>query len=223
MNLLPGSNDKPVPASSVTSFHQLSALLNNGHVEALSKYEGRVCLVVNMATGDSATKQELTQLNTLVNLLRPRGLSVLVFPCNQFGGLEPYHDDEIPLILRHVRPGAKFEPQFQLFAKCDVNGSKASPVYEFLKLRQPQPINDSAVLSRDRSSITWQPVSRYDVSGNYEKFVVSYDGQPVKRYTHKTPIDQIRKDVETCLRKIPKSVREHLGLVAFESQYLTFR
>ena len=51
-----------MPASSVTSLHQLSALLNTGHMEALSRYEGRVCLVVNMATGDPTTRQELTQV-----------------------------------------------------------------------------------------------------------------------------------------------------------------
>ena len=65
--------DKPVPASSVTSLHQLSALLSTGHVEALSRYEGRVCLVVNMASGDPATTQELTQVGRApVSRHRPR-------------------------------------------------------------------------------------------------------------------------------------------------------
>ncbi|XP_070193740.1 glutathione peroxidase 1-like [Littorina saxatilis] len=131
MNISHG--DKPVPASAVTSFHQLSALLMNGHVEALSRYEGRVCLV----------------LNELATALEPRGLCVLMFPCNQFGGLEPFNGDEIPLILHHVRPGSKFEPRFQLYAKCDVNGSKVSPVYEFLRFRLPQAIDDNMVKSRD--------------------------------------------------------------------------
>lgn len=151
------------------------------------------------------------------------GLSVLVFPCNQFGGLEPFYDDEIPLILQHVRPGLKFEPQFHLFAKCDVNGSKASPLFEYLKLKQPQPINDEAVLSRDCQHITWKPVTRYDIGWNYEKFLINYDGQPVRRYTHRHPAEEIRKDVEMFLRRIPKAVREHLGLAPFESQILNFK
>ncbi|KAK7114178.1 glutathione peroxidase 1-like isoform X2 [Littorina saxatilis] len=215
--------DKPVPASSVTSFHQLSALLINGHVEALSRYEGRVCLVVNMATGDQATKQELTQLNELATALGPRGLCVLMFPCNQFGGLEPFNGDEIPLILHHVRPGSKFEPRFQLYAKCDVNGSRSSPVFEFLRFRLPQPIDDNMVMSRDLSPITWRPVTRSDVGWNYEKFLVSCEGQPVKRYSNRATMEVIRKDVEGQLKKIPKAVRDHLGLTSPEKQRLTFR
>ena len=57
-----GHSTRPVPVSSVSSFFQLSAFLNNGQIEPLVKYEGRVCLVVNMASADSATKHELTQV-----------------------------------------------------------------------------------------------------------------------------------------------------------------
>ena len=172
---------------------------------------------------DGVSDHSCVQLNELVTALGPRGLSVLVFPCNQFGGLEPFNNDEIPLIMQHVRPGGKFEPRFQLFAKCDVNGSRASPVYEFLRLRMPQPIDDSMVLSRDCSPITWRPITRYDLGWNYEKFLVSYDGQPVKRYTHRVSVEQIQKDIEVQLRKIPKAVREHLGLTPPEPHHLTFR
>ena len=164
------------------------------------------------------------QLNELVTALGPRGLSVLVFPCNQFGGLEPFDNDEIPLVMRHVRPGNRFEPRFHLFAKCDVNGSKASPVYEFLRLRLPQPIDDNVVLSRDGgAAITWRPVTRYDVGGNFEKFLVNYEGQPVKRYTRRTSLNRISKDVESQLRKIPKAVREQLCLPPPEPKQVTVR
>ncbi|PVD21086.1 hypothetical protein C0Q70_19252 [Pomacea canaliculata] len=155
---------RPVPASSVSSFYQLSAPLINGRMEPLSRHEGRVCLVVNMASADPTTRQELMQLNDLVTVFGPHGLSVLVFPCNQFGGLEPFYNDEIPLILQNVRPGAKFETKFQLFAKCEVNGSSASPVYEYLKVKLPLPTNDDSVLSHDsQHPATWKPVTRYDI------------------------------------------------------------
>ncbi|XP_076449258.1 glutathione peroxidase 1-like [Babylonia areolata] len=213
--------DKPVPAGAVSSLYQLSALLINDRMEALSRYEGRVCLVVNMASADPSTRSELTKLNELVRALGPRGLSVLVFPCNQLGGLEPFQNDEIPLLLQYVRPGSGFQPLFQLFAKSDVNGCHANPVYEFLRLKQPRPVDNGTILSRDR--VTWCPIARDDVGGNYEKFLVNFEGQPVKRYTHKASLEQVRGDVETQLRKIPKMIREHLGLVAPDSHHIHFK
>lgn len=152
------------------------------------------------------------QLNEFVTSYGHKGLSVMVFPCNQFGKLEPLNNSEIPLFLQNVRPGVKFEPKFTIYNKLDINGSQAHPVYEYLKVKQPLPQDDDGQIARDLSEICWHPVCRSDVSWNYEKFLVSHDGHPIKRYSHRTLTECIKKDIEASLRRIPKTTREALQL-----------
>lgn len=132
----------------------------------------------------------------------------MAFPCNQFGKLEPLSNAEIPLFLQNVRPGMKFEPKFSIYNKIDINGSQTHPVYEYLKVKQPVPQDDDGQIARDLGEIGWHPVCRSDVSWNYEKFLVSHDGQPIKRYSHRTLAETIKKDIESSLRRIPKATRE---------------
>lgn len=153
------------------------------------------------------------QLNELTTSYISKGLVVLAFPCNQFGGLEPYEDDEIPLIMKAVKPGCQFTPLFKLFKKCDINGSNTHPVYQYLKLKQPQPSYDNGTLATKGHFVSWSPVSRFDIAWNFEKFLVNHDGQLVKRYTWKAPVELVKKDIEFYLKKIPRHVRDELGLV----------
>jgi glutathione peroxidase len=152
------------------------------------------------------------QLNEFMTVYGPKGLVVMAFPCNQFGKLEPLSNAEIPLFLQNVRPGVKFEPKFIIYSKVDINGSQTHPVYEYLKVKQPLPQDDDGQIARELSDISWQPVCRSDVSWNYEKFLVSHDGQPLKRYSHRTSAEIIKKDIESALRRIPKVTREALQL-----------
>jgi glutathione peroxidase len=112
--------------------------------------------------------------------------------------------------MYHVRPGSKFEPKFVLFSKVLVNGSDSHPIYEFLRMKQPYPIDDDCQISRDHTLICWDPVTRHDISGNYEKFLISHDGVPVKRYTQKASFEHIKKDIEIQLKRIPKQPKDHL-------------
>lgn len=203
---------KLTPMSTVTSFYELSATLLSGKMEQFSKYEGRVTLVINIASCDRNCKKELLQLNELLHTYSARGLVILAFPCNQFGKLEPLENDEIRLFLQTIRPGSKFEPKFQLFAKTEVNGSNCNPIYEYLKMKQPFPLDDDGQLTRSADGFPWSPVTRYDISWNYEKFLITHDGQPVKRYTNRTKVEMLSRDIENLLRKIPKSVKERLQL-----------
>ncbi|XP_062586335.1 glutathione peroxidase 2-like [Saccostrea cucullata] len=201
---------KPIPILSISSFYELSAYMPNGKMDHFEKYHGKVSLVVNMATCDKNTKQELLQLNDFATTYGSKGLVVMAFPCNQFGKLEPLDNDEIPLFLHNVRPGLKFEPKFTIYSKVDINGSHAHPVFEYLKVKQPLPQDDDGLIARELSEISWQPLCRSDVSWNYEKFLVSHDGQPIKRYNHKTTAEIIKRDLESALRRIPKATREAL-------------
>lgn len=179
-------------------------------MDQFSKYDGKVTLVVNMASCDKNTKKELLQLNELVSSCGSRGLVVLVFPSNQLGKLEPLENNEMLPFLYHVRPGLKFEPKFVLFSKVLVNGSDSHPVYEFLRLKQPYPTDDDCQISRDHTMICWDPVTRHDISGNYEKFLISHDGIPVKRYTQKASIETLKRDIDIQLKRIPKQPKDHL-------------
>ena len=143
--------------------------------------------------------------------------NIVCFPCNQFGKLEPLGNEEILLFLKNIRPGCQFVPKFTIFCKTEINGRKAHPVYEFLKMRLPFPSDDDGKISRDNNEISWYPITRYDVSWNFEKFLVSYDGTPVKRYTYKTTTETLKKDIEVLIRRIPKSIRELKELHHFSS------
>jgi len=102
---------------------------------------------------------------------------VLGFPCNQFGAQEPAKESEIQTFCDRT-----YGVQFPLFAKIDVNGPKAHPVYEFLKREKP------GILGMKR--IKW----------NFTKFLIDRTGKPVKRYSPQTTPSAIEKDVEAALK-----------------------
>ncbi|XP_076040540.1 glutathione peroxidase 1-like isoform X2 [Oratosquilla oratoria] len=127
-------------------------------------------------------------------------LAVLAFPCNQFGHQENTKNEEVYNLLHHVRPGNSYEPKMDLFAKVEVNGDKADPIFEFLKEALPVPSDDTVSLMTDPKFIIWSPVRRYDVSWNFEKFLIDTEGNPFKRFSrHYLTID-IAKDIEELLQ-----------------------
>ncbi|VDP99875.1 unnamed protein product [Trichobilharzia regenti] len=91
-----------------------------------------------------------------------KGLRILAFPCNQFGGQEPWPEAEIKKFVTE-----NYGVQFDMFAKINVNGSDAHPLYKFLKHR----LGGTLI-----SAIKW----------NFSKFLVDREGQPVKRYSPTT-------------------------------------
>lgn len=108
------------------------------------------------------------------------GLSILAFPCNQFGKQEPGTEEEIRRFAVE-----KYGVKFDLFGKVDVNGAKASPVFAFLKSRL------SGLLG---SSVKW----------NFTKFLVDRNGLPVKRYGPPTNPLAIRDDIIKLLAEAPR-------------------
>ena len=108
------------------SFFDLKAETLRGAEAALSDYKGKVALVVNVASECGFTPQ-YEGLERLHEAYRDRGLVVLGFPCNQFGGQEPGGAEQIEQFCT-----VKFGVKFPLFAKVDVKGPQQSPVYAFL-------------------------------------------------------------------------------------------
>jgi len=145
-------------------------------------------------------------------------LAILGFPCNQFGHQTNEGDDEFLNTLKHVRPGGGFEPAatVDIFAKTNVNGADAAPLFKWLKdeLRAPTGgekdtkgngvIDDDAlVLPRGgfggTTVVLWTPVSRADIAWNFEKFLLDKDGKPVRRYSRYYDTNDIAADIEKLL------------------------
>uniref|UniRef100_A0A803KGU1 Glutathione peroxidase 1 n=1 Tax=Xenopus tropicalis TaxID=8364 RepID=A0A803KGU1_XENTR len=108
-------------------------------------------------------------------------------------------NQEILNILKHVRPGGGFEPNFPLFEKVDVNGEKEHPLFTFLKGQLPYPSDDSISLMQDPKSIIWSPVRRNDIAWNFEKFLIARNGVPYKRYGRRFETFNIQQDIEKLL------------------------
>lgn len=109
-------------------------------------------------------------------------------------------NDEILLSLKYVRPGNGFEPKIQLLEKMVVNGENAHPLFVFLKEKLPYPSDDAVSLMGDPKLILWSPVSRNDISWNFEKFLIGPDGEPFKRYSRRFLTSDIEADIKELLK-----------------------
>ena len=140
----------------------------------LKQFEGKVLLIVNTASACGFTPQ-YKGLETLHQTLGPRGFSVLGFPCNQFGGQEPGDARQIEQFC-----SSNYAVTFPMFAKIDVNGGNAHPLYQYLKNAK------SGLLG---SSIKW----------NFTKFLVDRAGQVVARHAPTTRPEGLTKEIEALL------------------------
>jgi len=140
----------------------------------LRRFEGQVLLIVNTASACGFTPQ-YKGLQVLQQELGPRGFSVLGFPCNQFGAQEPGDARQIEQFCE-----TRYAVTFPMFAKIDVNGPGAHPLYQYLRKEK------SGLLG---SSIKW----------NFTKFLVDRSGNVVGRYAPTATPEAIRKEIEAYL------------------------
>lgn len=141
----------------------------------LSRYRGRVLLIVNTASECKFTPQ-FAGLEAIHREYGARGVEVLGFPCNQFRGQEPRDEAGIGQFCER-----NFGVSFPLFAKIDVNGAGTHPLFRHLKQAAP------GVLGTEL--IKW----------NFTKFLVGRDGQVIKRYAPQTKPEAILADIEQLL------------------------
>ena len=147
---------------------------NAGQEVAMSDFKGRVLLIVNTASKCGFTKQ-YKGLEALHRKYADRGLVVLGFPCNQFGGQEPGTADEIASFCE-----LNFGVTFPLMEKIKVNGKEADPLYVFLKERASGDMT---------SAIKW----------NFTKFLVSRDGSNITRHASAVTPESLEKPIEALL------------------------
>ena len=159
----------------MTTFHDFSATSIDGAETDLSQYKGKAVLVVNTASKCGFTPQ-YEGLEELYEKYEDEGLVVLGFPCDQFGHQEPGDEDEIQEFCQ-----LNYGVTFPMFAKIDVNGSDAHPLYKWLRTAEGR-----------RCSAT-------KIKWNFTKFLIDPDGNVVKRYASTTKPEKIAGDIEKVL------------------------
>lgn len=156
------------------NFYQFTAKNIKGEQVSMESFRGKTVMVVNTASKCGLASQ-LKGLEDLYTKYKDRGLVVLGFPCNQFANQEP--GDE-----KSISEGCVlyYDVNFPMFAKVEVNGENAHPLYKYLKSELP------GFLS---SKIKW----------NFTKFVVNGEGKPIKRFSPTTTPEKIDKYLEKVL------------------------
>ncbi|MEZ4457445.1 MAG: glutathione peroxidase [Gemmatimonadales bacterium] len=160
------------------TLYDISARRIDGTEQSLADYRGQVLLIVNVASRCGYTVQ-YKGLEALYRRHRDRGFAILGFPCDQFGHQEPGTEEEIARFC-----GVKYDVTFPMFAKIEVNGDGAHPLYQYLKTRQ------RGVLGTE--SIKW----------NFTKFLVDRRGQVVERFAPKDTPEAIEADILPLLDEI---------------------
>ena len=155
--------------------YDFSARTIDGKEQSLSAYKDKALLVVNVASKCGFTPQ-YKGLETLYREYKDRGLVVLGFPCDQFGHQEPGDEKEIREFC-----SLNYDVTFPMFAKVDVNGDGAHPLYRYLKKEATGLLGSEA--------IKW----------NFTKFLVDRKGAVVKRYAPTDTPESIGKDVAKML------------------------
>jgi glutathione peroxidase len=159
----------------VTNAYDFDVEANDGRRMSLGDYRGQVLLIVNTASQCGFTPQ-YRGLEELYREYRDRGFSVLAFPCNQFGGQEPGDADEIRNFC-----STNFDLSLPIFAKIDVNGPAAHPLYQWLKRER------RGFLGSER--IRW----------NFTKFLVDRTGRAIGRFAPQTQPDKLKAAIERLL------------------------
>ena len=168
-----------------------------GNDVSLADYKGKVLLIVNTATGCGFTPH-YDPLEEMYRELKDKGFEILDFPCNQFAGQAPGSDDEI-----HEFCTIKFGTEFPQFAKIDVNGETADPLFAYLAAEKPFEgfgkgvknalLNKFSKMNNkkfgDKAYIRW----------NFTKFLVDREGKVVSRFEPTVDMKEVRAAVEALL------------------------
>jgi glutathione peroxidase len=158
------------------NLYDISVTTIDGRQQTLGDYHGQVLLIVNVASQCGFTPQ-YAGLESLYQQNKDQGFSVLGFPCDQFGHQEPGDETEIRQFC-----ATKYQVTFPMFAKIDVNGAGAHPLYQFLKSEKAGLLGTEA--------IKW----------NFTKFLVNRQGEVVKRYAPTTTPDKVAADLPALLK-----------------------
>lgn len=156
------------------TFHEFEADSLKGQKVSMEDFKGKAVLVVNTASKCGLTPQ-YEGLEKLYQEYRDQGLEILGFPCNQFGKQEPGSSENIEAFC-----SVNYGVSFPMFAKIDVNGSSAHPIFKYLKKELPGTLTNA---------VKW----------NFTKFLVGADGKPLKRFAPTTEPSKLEADIKAAL------------------------
>ena len=159
----------------MSKLDEFSVSLPDGSRAEMAAHLGKVLLIVNTASKCGFTPQ-YAELEALYRDYKDRGFEVLAFPCNQFGAQEPGDAAEIANFC-----SLTYDVSFPMFAKVDVNGSGADPLWQWLKTEKPGLLG--------LSGIKW----------NFTKFLVDRSGKVVSRHAPTAKPESLRQEIEALL------------------------
>jgi glutathione peroxidase len=203
------------------SLYSFKAKSIDGEDDYLSQFKGQITLVVNFASkfgydpqcsklwSYARTCRQLWQLQVIHDEFKDRNFSVLAFPCNQFGSMEPGSNKEISKFIKENYPFVTFP----IFEKVEVNGKNEHEIFSFLKGYEKRAYSDFAADSSEEAkkgqNLAGQAMAR--ISHNYEKFLVSKDGMMISRFNWQDmPLDEVPR-IQGAGWTIREAIDEVLG------------
>lgn len=158
----------------MSNIYNFSAERMDGTSQPFNDYNGQVLLIVNTASKCGFTPQ-FEGIEALYKQYKDQGLTVIGFPCNQFGGQDPASNEEIEAFCQK-----NYGVSFPMMAKVDVNGKDADPIFSWLKEQKGGLLTDG---------IKW----------NFTKFLIGRDGQVIDRYAPTTKPEALKNDIDKAL------------------------
>ena len=190
---------KENPSRKADTIYQFTVKGREGEDVSLADYKGKVLLVVNTATRCGFTPQ-YEGLEWMYEQHKDKGFELLDFPCNQFGQQAPGTDDEINTFCV-----VHYKTAFPRFAKVDVNGDNAAPLFRFLTDSAkfegfPQDGKLAPILEKVLREADPDYAKKPDVKWNFTKFLIGRDGKVIRRFEPTAPLSAIEAEVEKALR-----------------------
>ncbi len=180
----------------MAKIYDFKALTSKGKELDFAQFQGKVLLIVNTASKCGFTPQ-FAGLEEMNQKYKDNGLVIIGFPCNQFASQDPGSDSEIEGFCQ-----LNYGVSFQIMKKVDVNGSAAEPIFEYLKAQAPT--EEYSGLKAKAAKALFKTISKSvekdsDIKWNFTKFLISKDGETIKRYAPTTEPKDFEKDVESML------------------------
>ncbi len=180
----------------MAKIYDFRALTSKGKEIDFSQFKGNVLLIVNTASKCGFTPQ-FAGLEELNQKYKDKGLVIIGFPCNQFKEQDPEGDEKIEEFCQ-----LNYGVTFQIMKKGDVNGANAQPIFEYLKAQAPTEEYNGlkakathALLKKLSTSVEKDS----DILWNFTKFLISMDGETIKRYAPTTDPKDFEQDIEAML------------------------
>lgn len=178
--------------------YQFAVKGRDGSEVPLSQYRGKVLLVVNTATRCGFTPQ-YNELEAIYERQKERGFELLDFPCNQFGQQAPGTEEEI-----HSFCVLNYKTAFPQFAKVEVNGENAAPLFKYLTANAPfegfpQDGKLAPILEKMLGEADPDYAKKPSIKWNFTKFLIGRDGRVLRRFEPTAPLSQVEEAISAAL------------------------